>query len=106
MWRSGLPVQVSRANSGRSRKLRDRDVVRVPISSIRAECDDGVGPNAPDMSGDCANSNSGLNLVHGAVRVTQDRDFADTQHLGGRLQLRFPSATCFGRIGAISVSAE
>ena len=75
-------------------------MVGVPVGSVRTEGDNHVGLNAPDMRDDGANRSGGLNLIHGAVRVAQDGDFADAEHCGGGSQFRFANAADFNRIAA------
>ena len=90
------------AHGGRSRELRDCNVVGMPVGSVRTESDDHVGLNAPDVRSDGANRNRGRNLINGAVRVAQDRDLTDTEHRGGFPQLRFTNSAYFNRIPGLS----
>ena len=67
-------------------------MVGVPVGSVRTECDDYVGLNAPDMPDDVANGSRGRDFINSTVRKAQNRDFTDTEYSGGRSQFRFANA--------------
>ena len=94
------------AHGGRSRELRDGNVVGMPVRSIRTESDDHLGPNAPDVRRNSANRRRGGNCVHAAVRVAEDRDLPNPEHRGGFTQLRFTNAADFLRLSALPVWTE
>jgi hypothetical protein len=103
-WRTVVTAESDIGSTYRrgSRELGDGNVVGVSVASLRAEGDNHVGLDAPDMSDNGANRNVGLNLVHGAVRVAQDGDLTDTEHRRSGTQFSFTDPPDLNRIAGLS----
>src|SRR6478609_2453292 len=82
--RSGTVSGIAGAHDGGGRELRDSDVVGVAVCAFRAERDDHVGPNAPDVPDNFSYRDRSIYLVDGSVRIAQDGDFTDPEHRVGR----------------------
>ena len=78
-------------DSGRG-ELRDRDVVRVAVSTIGAECYDYVGPNTSDVPDNCRNGSRGIELVDSSIGVARDENFTNTKDGSGGAKFRFTHA--------------
>jgi hypothetical protein len=94
------------AYGGRGRKLGDGNVVGMPIRSLRTECDDYVGLNAPDVPDDRSNGSAGRDCIDRSVRISQEGHFTDTEHSGRSSQLRLANASDFHWIAALSSRTE
>jgi len=82
--------------SGR-RELRNCDVVRVAVSTVRAKRDDHMRSNTPDFLNDCGYGSSGIDLVDSSIGVAEDKNVTNPKHSGGGSKFRFTHAADLSR---------
>ena len=91
------------ADNGSRCELRDGNVIGVPIGTLRAECDNDIGADSPDVLDDRSNRGTGRDLIHITVREVQDGDFTNAEHRGSFQQLRFANSPGLRRIAPLSL---
>src|SRR5260370_11385527 len=82
-------IGAGRFDDGGGGKLRNGDVIWMPVASVGPEGDDNVRLDAPQVPGDLCHDLGRVGLVQLAIEVPQEIDAANTQDFGCRLQLCF-----------------
>ncbi len=82
-------IGAGRFDDGGGGKLRNGDVIWMPVASVGPEGDDNVRLDAPQVPGDLCHDLGRVGLVQLAIDIIQEINAADTEHFGCRLQLCF-----------------
>ena len=80
-------------DDGSGGKLRNGDVIWMPIASVGPEGDDNIWLDAPQVPDDLCHDLGRVGLVQFAIEVPQEIDAADSEDFGCRLQLCFTDLT-------------
>jgi hypothetical protein len=72
-------TSVPSAHDGGRGELGDGDVIRMAVASLRAERDNYMRPNSPDMLCNCRGRYRGNSRDPPRVRIAQDGDFTDAE---------------------------
>src|ERR1700694_5535920 len=86
-------VGVGRFDDGGGSKLRNGDVIWMPVASVWPEGDDNVRFDASEVPDDLCHDLGRVGLVQFAIDVPQEIEAADTEHFGCRSQFRLTYLT-------------
>jgi hypothetical protein len=79
-------------DDGRRRELGDRNMIGMPVCTVRSERQNYVGMDSPYVSHNGRNSLAGVRTVELLIVVVEDCDLVHTQGRGGGAQLTLTDA--------------